>query len=260
MAVRISDLDAIGVGQIAKGDMLEIERLADRKSYRASAQAIGEFCKSLNNGGFKGSTTKSLDEFTYADAGVYWWSGTAPLVGIASSGVLEILSATPPDETPTETPSIVERLISGKNVWQRMGYANNWSSWAALTNQNGNSIFCGKENADVTSVTFPATFSQAPAVICTPVTGNDNSGFYVINVENITRTGFTVRKYKLNFLTPATVTSTETNNTYTTAGSDQKLATSNSETTVTVSNNSWTKDDVNVAFSWIATVEIPNSY
>lgn len=255
MAVRISDLEALGVGSILKEDVFEIEKWSERKSYRVTAQAVAEFCKSVNNGGYKGKSTKSLDEFTYQDAGVYFWTGTAPLVGMASSGVLEIMSATPPSENPTETPAVLERLISGNNVWCRMGYPNNWSTWATLTNKNGNKIFSGRDNT--TTVTFPAAFDQPPVVICTPINTPSNNEFYAMNVMNVTRTGFEVARFSLSLLNPKE--KTETTNTYTTAGNDQKLSTSTQ--VITVENNAWTHCDggegsgTQFYYDWVATLD-----
>lgn len=256
MALRISDLEAMGVGSIVKDDVFEIENWAQRKSFRVSAQAIAEFCKTVNNGAYKGSTTTSLDEFTYQNAGVYFWSGTAPLVGMATSGILEILSSTPPSESPTEAPIVLERLISGNNIWCRSGYPGNWSTWATLTNKNGNKIFSGKDNT--ATVTFPAAFDTAPVVVCTPLNTPSNTEFYVMNVVNVTRTGFDVARFSLNMNTPKTVETTT--NTYTTSGNEEHM--SHSTQTVEVSNNAWSvveggqnASGTQFYYSWIATTD-----
>ena len=209
MAVRISDLEAMAVGAITKNDVFEIEQSTQRKSYKVSAQAIAEFCKTVNNGGYKGESTKSLDEFDHKDAGVYWWHGTPPLSGMAAQGVLEIISATPPDETPTEAPMIIERFTNGNDIWTRCGCADNWSIWSVLANKNGCVIDCGN-SADMSEgvVKFHMTFSQAPVVTATPKVSGTANNIYLINVTNVTRTGFSVLRYALRKTESKQVTTT----------------------------------------------------
>jgi hypothetical protein len=95
-------------------------------------------------------------------------------------------------------------------------------------------------------------------VVCTPINTPSNTEFYVMNVVNVTRTGFDVARFALNMNEPKTTE--ETTNTYTTAGNDQKLSTSTQ--TVTVTNNSWSLIDggqnpsgTQFYYSWIATTD-----
>lgn len=250
MAVRISDLEPMGVGSIVKDDIFEIENWAQRKSYRVSAQAIAEFCKTVNNGAYKGASTKSLDEFSYLDAGVYWWTGAAPVGGMSCSGVLEVISATPPTANVVEQPYVIERLISGKDIWMRSGYpsgsSQSWSSWAALANKNGCAIFTGRTTD--TSVTFPAAFKSTPVITCTPC-GTSNQQLHFVCLNTYNTTGFTVLKY--------VIAKDETKQTETTEYTEDPVTQQHTVNKVTVETTAaaWTTENSDFEYHWIAICE-----
>lgn len=236
MGVRISDMDPFG-GMMNDNDLFEMTRTDERKTYSISAQLIAEYCKTLNNGGYKGATDKSLDEFTQDDTGVYYWSGEAPIVGMPSNGLLEVVGyVKPATGTSREKTTVVERLTAANQVYTRSFSAQHgWSSWAVLSNVNGNRILSGTTKEG--SINFNSVlgrtssdgpyFDKRPNVVLTPI-NTSKSKVCIINLATIDNTGFTVLRFSSDVVdvqvktettkTTETSKTTETTTTATTRG------------------------------------------
>lgn len=215
MGIRITQMDPL-TGAIDRGDLFEIARKTGNSTaatYSVTAEQIADYYKNSNNGSFKGTTTKSLDEFDWTDAGVYYWQGTPALNGMPSSGFLEVMTyASQNDVTGTVAPATFLRLTApNAESFCRSKIQGLWSSWAVLSNKNGNVIFSGRDTA--ATITFPAPFEQTPNVFVVPYNSTANK-VYVINVGTVTNTGFSVVKFTSD-LTAVTTTVTTTQNTET---------------------------------------------
>lgn len=211
----ISELPAIDA--LSKLDMFEVVKKSELKSYSVTANDIANFVKNISNGGFKGSTTKSLDEFTIYDVGMWWWvNGTANPTGL-TSGVVEIIAAAGPDDDNIEA-TFIQRLSFAEKVYQRMYVNGAFSGWGSLSNKNGAKIEYGVSSA--AAVVFSNPFSAAPAVIAVPANSASDK-VYIINVQSVSATGFTVQKLYSD-LTAVTTTVTEvTDGTTTTTRTEQ---------------------------------------
>ena len=194
MGIKISQMDRASA--LTKDDLFVISRGSGNvnANYAVSGQQVGAYVKTLNNGSFYGSTEKSLDEFTFADSGVYYWQGTPYLTGMPSAAMLEVMSYVAPDEASGEEPAIFERLTAGGECFVRSKLGGMWSSWGVLSNKNGNIIFSGVSNAS--EVVFPVPFSVAPVVTLTPVNGTPNDTVNVINIATVDTNKFTVARYQ----------------------------------------------------------------
>lgn len=258
MGIKITDMDTLP-GALDKNDLVEIARPGAggtaNSTYAASMQQIGTYTKNLTNGGFKGEMTKDLTEVTYADVGTWWWHGTPPLSGMPNNGILEVLcSVAPQDVTGPEAPTIVLRLMNGDAMFTKSKpgnvVGNNDTTsvypWGVCKNKNGNVIFSGVANSD--TVDFPVAFPAAPKVLVTPINPYDDR-MYVVNVCNITSTGFAVKRYELSL--SATTTTSSSTKTETPSGS----GTSTTQTdTTTVTYNTFAPSTT-YQYYWLATLD-----
>lgn len=265
MALRISDMTNRPI--LSAADLFEICHIATdpsdqdgHKSFSVSGEAIAEFCKTLNNGGFKGVTDASLDDFTFANSGVYFWSGEPPIKGMPATGILEVFSYAGSNELYHDAPVVAQRLTSGNEVYCRTwAQTVGWSSWSVLRNANGNKILSGKTNdgainfKDVTGMT-EAFFNQTPVVTLTPINPNPNVEVDIINLITADQTGFSVARFK-SAIAGAVVTSEETvNNEYTTAGDQTSSIKSSTSRTVTGTTlGAWETADFE--YYWVATLD-----
>lgn len=185
----ISELPAIDV--LSKLDLFEVTKNSELKSYSVTANDIANFVKNISNGGFKGSTTKGLDEFTIYDVGMWWWvNGSANPTGL-NSGVVEIIAAAGPDDDNIEA-TFIQRLSFAEKVYQRMYVNGAYSGWGSLSNKNGAKIEYGVSTS--TAVSFSNPFTSAPAVVAVPFNNATMSRILVINVTTVSSTGFEVQK------------------------------------------------------------------
>lgn len=224
MGIKISQMDLVSA--LDKFDRFVISRGSGNvnANFAVTAQQVGAYVKTLNNGSFYGSTDKGLDEFTYADTGVYYWQGTPYLTGMPSAAMLEVISYVAPDEASGEEPTIFERLTAGKECFIRSKMGGMWSSWGVLTNKNGNVIFSGTASSD--EVVFPIPFEVAPVVTVTPINGDPNNYVNVINLTQVNTNKFNVARYQCslgNYVETETVQTTEQNGTTTTKTNTRQL-------------------------------------
>ena len=261
MAVRISDMER--ANSLADEDLFEICRqLEGKKSYSVDARSIGEYCKTLNNGGFKGIIeTDDLNSLLNTSAGTYYWSGqNPPLSGMPSSGILEVITYVKPDTSTEQTTTasnqqgVIQRLQSGSQIYVR-GYSkeNGWSNWSPVTNVNGNRILSGVSSdstinfnteAHVTEGNF---FSKIPVVVAVPTNTSANS-VHLLNIGTVSQTGFEV--YRWSSDTVATVDETTEKSTTTESGG---TTTKTTETKTQSTRGLWTTGDF--SYYWIATVD-----
>lgn len=232
-----SELPAIDA--LSKLDMFAVTKKSEMKSYSVTAQDMANFVKNLSNGGFRGSTTKSLDEFTIYDIGMWWWvNGTTNPTGL-TSGVVEIISAAGPDEDNIEA-TYIQRLSFGEKVYQRMIINGRPSGWGSLTNHNGATVLYDVSSA--THISFPeGLFTATPSVVAVPKNSTNNK-VYMINVDNVSPTGFDVKKWYSSTDEVVTEVTEITDGTRTTTR------------TVTVQ-GAWTQDD-SAPFYWIAISDV----
>lgn len=233
---RISQLDPLA--GLSKLDMFEVTQRATNKSCSITAQEMGNYFKTLQNGAFRGSTTKALDDFTVEDVGVWYWTGDGGVTGLGY-GIVEIISPAGSDDDNLDA-KYIQKLTCNNRVYQRM-YNDRWSNWAALTNRNGAIIEYGISSDS--TVTFPQDrFNDVPTVICVPL--NDNYGTYIysVNLTSVTRGSFTVQKKKSSLIAVVEQTvETETETTKT--------------TTTTVTQGAW-EDASDMSFYWIALSDV----
>ena len=236
----ISELSALAA--LSKLDKFEVERAADNTSYSVTAQDIATFVKTTSNGGFRGSTTKSINDFTVEDVGMWYWvNGETNPTGL-TAGVVEIISSSAPDEDNVEA-TFIQRLSFSDKVFQRMYMNGHFDIWGSLTNNNGAKIQYG--NSTDTNVTFPVAFADVPAVVATPINANDTA-IYFVQVYGVSRTGFQVKKW----VTPVLDVVEETESTETQSG-----GTTTKKTTTTVTGATWEAAD-DAAFNWIALTDV----
>lgn len=256
MGVRISDMEHLSASLVDE-DLFEICRYNEKKTYNVSAQQIAEYCKTLNNGGFKGTTKSaginSLDDVDQTMAGVYYWNGDAPISGMPTSGMLEVFTYIKPKSSEREEVTVVERLTSANQVYTRSRTAQfGWSSWGVLTNVNGNKILSGRTSNG--SVNFNAVlgrtaldgpfFDRTPVVTITPLNGSADM-VHVANLITTDNTGFSVARFKSSMATVITNTTATKN----TDGSGN----TKEETTTKIERGAWELADFE--YSWIATVD-----
>ena len=238
----ISELTALSA--LSKLDKFEVERAADSTSYSVTAQDIATFVKNISNGGFKGSTTKSIDDFTIEDIGMWWWvNGSSNPTGL-TSGVVEIISFNGPDDDNVEA-TFLQRLSLMDKVYQRMWINGQWSNWGSLANKNGATIEYGTSTAE--RVDFPTgRFTSTPSVVAVPLNMSDSNNLYLnlINVKNVSNTGFNVLKWKSeNGRSVETIT--------TTTNPDTREVTTQTVT----AQGAWTADS-SLPFYWIAISDV----
>lgn len=246
MAIKISDMEPYGKS-ISDNDMFEMVAQNELKSYRVSAQNIAEYCKLLNNGGFRGLTSKELSDFAITDCGSWLWSGSSPFTyPEIKSGYVEIISYIKPDSEGGATAAFIQRLSAGEFVYQRIHTTNGWSDWGSLTNRNGNRIVYGVAQAQNESnhVSFSPTFNGNPSVILT-VIGSKTDYVYQPQLLAVTTEGFdfiVYRSSKATVVTTETTTTTESGSTKTT------------KTEYTSERGQW-EVATDVSVNWIATRE-----
>lgn len=235
---RISQLDPLA--QLSKLDLFEVTQKSTNKSCSISAQTMANFFKTMQNGGFRGSTSKSFNEFTVADVGVWHWYGNDSVTELTEA-ILEIVSAAGSDDDDSDA-KFSMKASWGDKVYQR-GYngGGKWSNWVELGNKNGCTIEYGLSNA--TEVTFPAkTFSSTPAIVCVPVNRQTGSHMCSINVYDESVNGFRVQKMKSSLMSVVEdVTETTTESGGTTTKTTRTL----------VSRGQWEQDD-GMSFFYIA--------
>lgn len=236
----ISELSALAA--LSKLDKFEVERAADNVSYSVTAQDIANFVKNISNGGFKGSTTKGLDEFTIEDVGMWWWVNSASNPTGLSAGVVEIISFNGPDDDNVES-TFIQRLSFSDKVYQRMYMNGHFDIWGSLTNSNGCKILYGSSSE--TRVTFPTRFTDIPAVVAVPENANDTS-VYFIQVFGVSESSFQVRKW----VSPTQAVVEETTSSETESG-----GTTTKTSTTTMTGATWTQAD-DAPFYWIALSDV----
>lgn len=187
----ISELPALAA--LSKLDMFEVTKKSDLTSYSVTAGDIANYLKTQSNSGFRGSTTKSINDFTVEDVGVWHWSNNSSNPTGLTEGIVEIISFNPPDDDNLEA-SFLQKLSFGNAVFQRMKNNGTWMNWGSLTNRNGATIEYGMSTD--THVTFSQTFNATPAIICCPVNGATGTTVCCVNVFNESATGFSVQKMK----------------------------------------------------------------
>ena len=236
----ISELSALAA--LSKLDKFEVERAADNTSYSVTAQDIATFVKTTSNGGFRGSTTKSINDFTIEDVGMWYWvNGETNPTGL-TAGVVEIISSAAPDEDNVEA-TFIQRLSFSDRVFQRMYMNGHFDIWGSLTNNNGAKIQYG--NSTETQITFPVAFADVPAVVATPINDDANS-IYFIQVWGVSERGFRVKKW----VTPVEATVEQTVSTESESG-----GTTTKSTTTTMTGATWQVAD-DAAFNWIALTDV----
>lgn len=241
MGVRITQMDPLQ-GSLDKHDLFEMARpngTTGGTTYSVTAEQVADYYKRKNNGAYLGTSDKAMDDFTYSDAGVYYWAGTPPLSGMPSAGLLEIMTYVPPEDVSGEAPFIIQRFSAGGESFIRSKLGAMWSSWGVLANKNGNVIFSG--TATETQVTFPIAFEKPPVVTVTPV-NSGGTAVYVINLQTVTNTGFSVWRFSSDLT--AVVTEVEETQ-------DGNKTTERTETT----RGAWANENVSFPFHWIATVD-----
>ena len=248
MGVRITQMDPLQ-GALDKHDLFEIARPNGNSggaTYSVTAEQISDFYKLKNNGSFRGYTTKSLDDFSYADNGTWYWQGTPALSGMPSVGILEIIGFEAPSDVATSggNTEIYERLTSGADCFIRTYMGGMWSSWGILSNKNGNIIFSGVSSD--AHVTFPVPFAVAPVVTVTPATNaTPNDYLHVINLGTVNSNGFDVVRYKCSlgqYVEAETINTTEQSGTTTTKTYNRQ-----------VTGYQWEAGDF--SYYWIATLD-----
>lgn len=261
MGVMISQLP--GLESISPEDMLELEKKNDNESYSLTMKQLSDYVKSLSNGGFKGATNKNLDEFDVADAGVYFWSGNGGPDGMPM-GFLEVMAVYSYDDYAgsafsTDMNILIQRITYGKYVYQRMRGigATNWSEWGGLTNENGCKILYGQSNE--TKVWFSDdhrdVFAEVPVVTVTPI----NSGvteLYFVNVESVTNSYFTVKRYVAPLVERKVVTSsssTESSSGGTTTKTETEEVTRTDGAITLIEDNA----SSSFTFNWQAMSDVP---
>lgn len=236
----ISELSALSA--LSKLDKFEVERAADNISYSVSAQDIANFVKNISNGGFKGSTTKSLNDFTIADIGMWWWVNSEDNVTGLHSGVIEIISFNGLDDDNVEA-TFIQRLSFAEKVYQRMYTNGSFSGWGSLSNMNGCKIEYGTSSD--THVDFTNAFADVPTVVAVAKNSTTDKT-YLINVYGVSATGFDVQK--LASSTIAVVEETETTET-------ESSGTTTKTTVVRQTRSAWEQAD-NAPFYWIALSDV----
>lgn len=207
----ISDLNPIDA--LSKLDMFEVTKKSEMASYSVTAADLAAFVKNTSNGGFRGSTTKSIDDFTILDIGMWWWvNGSSNPTGL-TSGVVEIISFNPADDDNVES-TFIQRLSFGEKVYQRMYINGVPSGWGSLTNKNGAQIEYGVSTA--TTVSFANSFASPPCVIVTPYNNANLSRVFEINVTSISVSQFQVQKLTSDLSAVETEVSETTDGTRTT--------------------------------------------
>lgn len=235
---RISQLDPLA--QLSKLDLFEVTQKSTNKSCSISAQTMANFFKTMQNGGFRGSTNRPFDDFTVADVGVWHWYGNDSITEM-DEGILEIVSYAGSDDDDTDA-KFSMKLSWGDRVYQR-GYngGKKFSNWVELGNKNGCTIEYGI--SDATEIKFPAKmFSSTPAIVCVPVNGQVGSNVCSINVHNASAEGFKVQKMTSS-LSEVVEKTTET---VTESG-----GTTTKVTTTEISRGQWIQDD-GMTFFYIA--------
>lgn len=188
----ISELPALAA--LSKLDMFEVTKKSDLTSYSVTAGDIANYLKTQSNSGFRGSTTKSIDDFTVEDVGVWHWNNNSSNPTGLTEGIVEIISFNPPDDDNLEA-SFLQKLSFGNAVFQRMKNNGTWMNWGSLTNRNGATIEYGVSTD--THITFPqGRFASTPAIVCCPINGATGTTVCCINVFNESAGGFSVQKMK----------------------------------------------------------------
>ena len=237
----ISELSALAA--LSKLDKFEVERAADNTSYSVTAQDIATFVKNISNGGFKGTTDKSLDSFTIADIGMWWWNSESIDQNIElNAGVVEIISYYSPDDEHSGGDTFIQRITYMDRIYQRQKLSGTWRAWTALSNRNGCEIHYGIGKSS--SISFPRRFNAPPAVIVSPYVSDDQF-VYVVKVKTSDNTGFTVTMMKSD--TIAVIENTQTTE-------SESGGTTTKTTTTTITQGAWeevTPSD-SEPFFWIA--------
>ena len=237
---RISQLDPLA--GLSKLDLFEVTQRSTNKSCSITAQEMGNYFKTLQNGAFRGSTSKSLDDFTLSDVGVWYWTGNDQTVGL-SYGIVEIISSAPSDDDDSDA-RFIQRITCGNRVYQRM-FNETYSVWAALTNRNGAIIEYGV-SSDAT-VTFPQDrFNDVPTVICIPLNTDPSQKVYTINLTSVTRGSFSVQRLESDLVSVVE----ETTETTTESG-----GTTTKTTRTEVTRGAWTAAD-SLSYYWIALSDV----
>lgn len=271
MAVRISDMNPRE--SLNGSDLFEICHIAvepgdteSLKSFRVTADTIAQYCKKLNNGGFNGQIEGSLDEITYEHAGVWFWSNSeAPLKGMPTTGILEVLTYYDPKNNPQAgKPTVIERLTSGNEVYCRTWTATvQWSPWAVLKNANGNVILSGitsenhinfNEVVGMVAGSSDHFFSKTPAVTITPINPDSGNVVYIANLITVEQSQFTVARFACPTGRSSVKVHSEVHNTYNTTGEQTSSIKDSVETKEEISDFSgWS--DADFSYYWIATVD-----
>jgi hypothetical protein len=206
MAVRISDLDALG--GIRDTDLFEVES-NDYKSYKVTGQTLTNYFVGANNAGYKGTwpQDKSLYDARNTDDGIWWYGGTPPLSGMGTSAMVEIFTHTKPTaEIGNEgytlmiryTTALGQAFVTSLAI-DRYGTRSNDPIWYPMTNQNGCKIFSGV--ATDAHVSFrealgvdTTPFTMTPTIFLTPIS---NSGLEVcmIQLSSYDTSGFYVNRF-----------------------------------------------------------------
>lgn len=232
MGIRISDMTPYS-GIPADGDLLEMTDISEKKTYSVSMQTLGEYLKTQNNGGFKSATSKSLDDFKAGDVGVYYWTGSPYKDGMPGAGMLEVFTNVKIREDSTETPVVVQRLTSLNEMFIRSfdTTVGNWTDWGVCRNRNGNTIVSGystDSNINFNNILGRTSkdgpyFSKTPTVTVTPFNTTTDK-LFVINVNVVDNTGFSVVRYASDLnavVTQTTETKTESESTSTTTSTTE---------------------------------------
>ena len=253
MGVKISQLDPL-TGGLTKYDKFEVEKNSDGKSYSATGEDIKNYVKKINNGSFMGTVSKSADEFTIADVGVWNWSGSDGPErvggGYCTTGIMEIISYVEPEEVGQNAYTIIQRLTYGSEVYQRVKTESSVTTWSKLSTRNTVKILYGTSTS--TSVSFPSGyFSSTPCVTVTPVANNSNA-VYAIKISELTVSGFSVQKH-VSSIVAAVVNETSTENTTVTENTGAGTKTTQKETTnkTETTRGEWQVNS-EMGFTWIA--------
>lgn len=233
---RISQLDPLtGLSHL---DMFEVTQRANNKSCSITAQEMGNYFKTLQNGGFRGSTSKSLNDFTMADVGVWHWTGTDNVLPLTEA-IIEIVGYVVPDSDASDDRFLM-KVSYQEYVYQR-GFNGQWSEWSDLRNRNGCRIEYG--HTTDTHVSWTEPFRSVPAVIAVPL-NQASSGFACfVNVYNVSVNGFDAFKFKSNLTAEA--------GSETTTVQEDGSGTKTTRTTTDVTRGAWEADD-GIDFYWIA--------
>lgn len=261
MALRLSDLETRPT--LTKEDWFEVEGYQDHASGKVSGAQIANLCKNLSNGGFYGVVSKSLDEFTYADAGVYFWEGTPPISGMPTMGILEIICSrgVEASDQNSETPTFIQRLTNGAEVYTRTISGSSMSEWGVLRNKNGNKILSGVSsdaNVNFNSLTGRSAsnpfFNQTPVVTITPYNANPSNYVYIANLQSIDQNGFSVARFQSAMQAVMEETTDHDESTVTDdSEAHTKTTVSNKTVTTTVTRGAW--EAGSFPYYWTATVD-----